>query len=57
MKRILFYTLLFISALPLKAQQTEKDEIKTLDSVAIKQFVDEEFDKSAETRLKYLEQV
>ena len=57
MKRILFYTLLLISALPLKAQQTEKDEIKTLDSVAIKQFVDEEFDKSAETRLKYLDRV
>ena len=35
MKRILFYTLLLISALPLKAQQTEKDEIKTLDSVAM----------------------
>ena len=57
MKRILFYTLLLISALPLKAQQTEKDEIKTLDSVAIKQCVDEEFDKSTETRLKYLERV
>ena len=57
MKRILFYTLLLISALPLKAQQTEKDEIKTLDSVAIKQFVDKEFDKSTETRLKYLDRI